>query len=316
MNTLMESDRILEIDRELEIHGLNDHQLNRNKNLHILGLGYDRKTKKTNKLISRTGNEDNISHKNYLNYLSLCYSNHICPVITPDIIWFTIMQELSGWVKEKPEKFRHLFTVSKEKTELLIPTDDVTKIDLHLLLNALREHVPTNVDFYLPKFTTSDQMSRNAFGASFADLVSPFYSYSTFLCGFPKIIIKGTDDDWKLLLKTFKDLPEEFHDGWWTKLAYLLVDMMNFDKDFYKNIFTSKRCGSGGEVEVDGWFTHFFRKQPENLRKTENFASHIAQVDYKNSNTKREFSLFYGIFESQLIDNILYPKFESAIFER
>jgi hypothetical protein len=81
-------------------------------------------------------------HKNYMHYLMLAWSNHFSVIISPDIVFYTVLCELASEIKEKPDQFRHLFTNSTEKKEIRTLTGDPAKIDLEQVIKGkkIRSH--------------------------------------------------------------------------------------------------------------------------------------------------------------------------------
>jgi hypothetical protein len=77
-----------------------------------------------------------LMHKNYLHYLTLAWSNHFSVVISPDIIFYTVLCEIADEILTSPDDFRHLFTDSAQKKGIMSLTHDVTKIDLNSLING------------------------------------------------------------------------------------------------------------------------------------------------------------------------------------
>ena len=85
------------------------------------------------KIISSTVPEpsDTIrTHKNYIHYLTLAWSNHFSVVLSPDIIFFTILCEIADEILSNPDSYRHLFTDSQEKKQIMTLTHDVKHIDV------------------------------------------------------------------------------------------------------------------------------------------------------------------------------------------
>lgn len=68
-------------------------------------------------------------HKNLMHYLTLAWYNHFSVVISPDMIFYTILCELAEIIKKQPESFRHLFTDSTEKKQILTVANN-GRIDL------------------------------------------------------------------------------------------------------------------------------------------------------------------------------------------
>jgi hypothetical protein len=74
------------------------------------------------------------THKNYLHYLTLAWSNHFSVVLSPDIIFFTILCEIADEILSDPDSYRHLFTDSQEKKQIMTLTHDVEHIDVTQIL--------------------------------------------------------------------------------------------------------------------------------------------------------------------------------------
>ena len=130
-------------------------------------------------------------HVNYLSYLQKAWGNHYGIVISPDIFWHLILSEVSGHIKENSKHYKKLFTSSDKKVEISVPTFDPQLIDLNLIADELRYLVPTNIDLFLPEFTSTTASSSMAFMAAFADAMTPYYNYSMYMCGIPKIKIRS-----------------------------------------------------------------------------------------------------------------------------
>lgn len=76
-------------------------------------------------------------HQNYMHYLTLCWANHFSAIISPDIVFYTILCEIADEIKDNPEKYQHLFTHSSEKVTLMTFTFDVKKINLNDLIKSI-----------------------------------------------------------------------------------------------------------------------------------------------------------------------------------
>ncbi len=81
-----------------------------------------------NTIVEKSGNT--LLHHNMMHYLTLAYNNHFSVVISPDMIFYTILCEIASAIKDKPDAFRFLFTNSREKVALLTLTHDPAHLDL------------------------------------------------------------------------------------------------------------------------------------------------------------------------------------------
>ncbi len=75
-------------------------------------------------------------HQNLMHYLMLAWSNHFSVVLSPDMIFYTVLCEIADEILSDPEVFRHLFTNSTEKKPIMTITHDVTKIDLNQVIEG------------------------------------------------------------------------------------------------------------------------------------------------------------------------------------
>ena len=259
-------------------------------------------------------------HRNYLEYLEKCWADHLGIVITPDILWFTVLNELVAVVKESPEPYRHLFTNSHEKKLVVVTTEDPVVMPLNRLVGALREHVPTDSTLFMPEYSTTTQASRHAMYASFCDLCSPYYNYGMMLCDFPAISIQGTADDWCGLAEDWLKLKPMFTSvgKWFDDVASILMGCYENrdERDWWKSMFMLERCGSGHQTEVSGWFADLFRQPPQGPAYVNNFPTNVAQVEYKELTLDREFKMQDGLFFSRQEGDFMVPEFGYTVHEK
>jgi hypothetical protein len=264
-------------------------------------------------------NIGNVSHYhlNYMNYLEKCWADHLGVVISPDIIWYTLLCEVAIMVKAQPGNFRSLFTTSDKIENIMVPSGDMVVMPLDTLSAALKERVPTDTASFFPEFSTRTPRSFHAFQAAFCDICSPYYNYMMYCCDIPMVDVRGTLDDWKNLSDKWEGLAKIIGVSDWTaKVSDVLCALvMHFnDKAFWKKIFLLERCGSGHQTEVSGWFSDFFRTQPR-VRYAENFSPHVSLVKYKQLNTNKEYEMSVGLFGSALEDGFMVPDFSFVVNE-
>lgn len=264
--------------------------------------------------------EDKIYHKGYMEYLETCWNHHLGVVISPDIVWQGLLCELAELVKEQPERYRSLFSESDEKQELIVITEQPEVMPLNLLIDLLKDKVPTNTDIFLPAFSTTTDRSLHAFTAAFCDMCSPYYNYSMMMCGIPFIRLDGTKADWLLLFKCWDSIGNLFskESKFFTRVTTVLINIMKqfdaVDVDFWKTMFTLEPCGSGSQVEVDGWIESLYYKTLE-LKYPKNFATHISSVKYKQLNFNKDYDMRVGLFYSNKQEQLLVPDFGFSVME-
>jgi len=278
-----------------------------------------RKVKQSDKAEYRCDSIGDVQHyhTNYLHYLEKCWADHLGVIVTPDIIWYTLLCEMTLIIKANPKKFQDLFSTTDKKQDIVIHCDDIVLMPLDSLCDVLRDRIPINTTDFFPIFSTRTPKSLHAFQAAFCDMCSPYYNYSMLLCNIPKIDVQGTLDDWKYLLDKWNNLCKiVYSDSWTTTVSHVLTTLIdNFgNKEFWKTIFSVKRCGSGGQIEILGWFVSLFKKQP-GLKFVQNYSTHISVVKYKQLNFNINYEMLVGMFGSKKEDDFMVPDFSFIVNE-
>ena len=257
-----------------------------------------------------------ITHMNYLMYLCQCWKRHYGVIVSPTILWNMVLNNLAYKVNKTPDVFRKYFTESEEKIEICVEQGG-NLIDTKLLIAGLQGRIPSKMlrDSF-PEFSTDTEKSQIANYTAFLDMVSPYYNYSMYLCGIPKVKVLGTLDDWlKVMfnLGLITSAIPEFTDYLVTvanKVSTIIEDTCN-----YNDMFRLDRCGSGSQAEVAGWITEFYIEQPR-VTYPENFISCIAKIDYHNYNDGQDYRMFAGLFTSTIEDDYLIPDFGDIYFRK
>lgn len=267
--------------------------------------------------------EDNMigeySHKNYMEYLFNAWDTHSGIIISPDIIWYTLQCELSSIVSTKVDTYRDLFTTSQEKQEIKVLSSSLTIMPLGTLMNALRNKIPSDISNFLPEFSTTTQRSIFARYAAFCDMVSPYYNYSMFCCGFPAIDVQGDPSDWQKLRSNWQSIGKLFtkDQDYISRVDGLLDRICNSlnDVSFWKEMLTLDKCGSGHQFTVNGWINNLYVQQPD-LAFPENYPSHISVVKYKQLDTDKDYEMKQGLICSKKENGFLIPDFAHIIYEK
>jgi hypothetical protein len=255
-----------------------------------------------------------ITHRNYLDYLCLCWKRHYGVVISPTILWNMVLNNLAFQVNKTPNIFKKYFTESDEKQEILVQQGG-NQIDVAQLIAGVSAKIPTEIlDHVFPKYSTDSDKAIIANYTAFLDMVSPYYNYGMYLCGIPKVRVLGTLDDWNLFIakcmKVAELIPEfsKYLETVRKRIVRIYEDTCN-----YADIFRLDACGSGSQAEVEGWIRDFYIEQPR-VTYPENFISCISKIDYHNYNDNKDYRLYAGLFTSTLEDGYLVPEFDNIYF--
>jgi hypothetical protein len=255
-----------------------------------------------------------IFHRNYMDYLTLCWRKHYGIIISPTILWNMILNNLAYEVNKNPAKYKKYFTESEEKQEICVQQGG-NQIDVALLIDGVSAKIPSEILTHVfPKYSTDTDKAIIANYTAFLDMVSPYYNYSMYLCGIPKVKILGTLDDWNLFIAKCMKISEvipEFKK--YLEIVRKRIVKIYEDTCNYGDIFRLDRCGSGSQVEVKGWIREFYIKQPP-VTYSENFISCISKIDYHNYNDNKEYRLYAGLFTSVIEEGYLVPEFDNMYF--
>jgi hypothetical protein len=188
------------------------------------------------------------------------------------------------------------------------------------LVRLIQAEAPTDTSIFFPNFEFTKN-SQHAFFAAFCDLCSPYYEYGMYLCGFSSIKIKGTIEDWKLLKEHWiraRDILQTSnaaHIKWKQDVSNVLNSILSHfnDANFWNQIFSLKKCGSGHQTTASGWLLDLYISQPV-VKYVQNYASHISCVTYSNLQTEQHYEMNVGLFNSEPIDGFMEPSFSSIIY--
>ncbi len=155
------------------------------------------------------------------------FTRHLPLELNPDMFWIIILQSLSKHVEKNVEKYRHLFTDSKEKKTIVIeaPENDYHRFICDIV-SQLKSKI--NVDLSL-KFSTTTPVMETVANVTLMNICKEYYGYHmTTLCGIPEFHIYGSDEDWDTLIHKVHDIGEIFKlETWTNKITDILINIKN-----------------------------------------------------------------------------------------
>lgn len=252
--------------------------------------------------------QGSLSNTGLVGLISHCYSKHLPVAIAPHDVWVLLLSEITKEVAQHPEQYRQYFTTSAGKEDIAVPSGSLTEIPIATLADALAQKVLFNTGLIFKNFSTETPIVTQTIQAIFCDMASPYYNYMMFCCGIPSIKLLGTTEDWTKLAQGFAELTQKFNtpvlQTYLDKVEPILSQFVNAsqglaDVNFWKNIFTQKNVGSGGDLTVDGWITKLFITE-HSFAKITHFTSTHGLVKYKQMETGQEFVAVYGGFDTQV----------------
>ncbi|MBN1489912.1 MAG: DUF4419 domain-containing protein [Phycisphaerae bacterium] len=153
------------------------------------------------------------------------YADHRPLVLSPDMIWLTIVQGLAEHVEDNAEELRHLFVSHAGRQRLVIREDRFRKGDpanpwpvmFSTFSDMVRSHIGDEMHSWLvADFSTTGPVERAASEIALLDVVKPFFEYEMMtICGIPRVTLEGTVEDWRRLVSKARRL-EQFSLDFWT----------------------------------------------------------------------------------------------------
>jgi hypothetical protein len=212
-----------------------------------------------------------IFHHGFVEGLHIAYETHRPIEITPDDIWLLILQGFAKHVDNNSEKLRKQFVNHDGKLLIEVRRDDfiLGKTDndwqsvFPSFVNKMNSHLKNNVvDILIPEFTTTNILTKSAFYVTTLDAFDSYFQYLLVTeCGIPKIILKGSTEDWEKILKHAYAL-SKYDLNWWIRQIdpclrqFIETSKGNIDKKFWRAIYKGRKQ-SGGPL-ISGWILRFF----------------------------------------------------------
>lgn len=192
---------------------------------------------------------------------ALAFQNHCPLVLEPHALWILMMQSISKHVALNVEKFRHLFTTSKDKQHLVVIVDDPTQF--RQFIDGIANQLESLVKFDpLVEFSTNTTVSNYVAKVTFMDASKSYYNYEMkVLCGIPEFHVMGTKDDWDKFITKAREMGQLFDLKKWTDTIVEVITRIR-DCDYAKdsgfwNSAYSLDYGCGGPPGVTGWLLAF-----------------------------------------------------------
>lgn len=132
------------------------------------------------------------------------FLKHYPLVLSPDVIWLTLLQGLSQHIESNAETLRHHFVAFPGKFSLKITSEGGVNpwpeaID-EFSQQIQRYLKPDAYQLILSDFSTTDVNARIASEVMLMAAMKSYFDYEAFcICGIPSVTLAGTTEDWQNL---------------------------------------------------------------------------------------------------------------------
>lgn len=198
------------------------------------------------------------------------YNEHNVLVLTPDVVWQSIVTQFAFWFSKQGAVYRHKFVDQKVKQEIRVqefgwlcsvPWEAVADKIVEQIIEKVK--CPDFIKALMPSFSTTTAADRMAAAISVMSVGSSFFEYyCDLLCGFAGVELRGTLGDWaELRSKVAVFEPFVELTPWLDKLRPVVNNMyqsklMGVDADWWQSMVNYK-AGMSGPDYVSGWIKVF-----------------------------------------------------------
>jgi hypothetical protein len=202
----------------------------------------------------------------------LAFKQHYPLVLSPDMIWLTVLQGVAQHVQNHAESLRSRLVSHQTKIELVVdsrltsfPQNDEQMLAVtRKFAEAIARHVPTDKQFlFQTEFSTTSDTDRIAQCVALMDTFQSYFDYVLYcVCGIPSVILEGAPEDWRLLRTKIECLhATDLELTWWTKHLVPLCDHFvraaegDIDVHHWRNL--CKIIQRYGIEDLNGWLLRF-----------------------------------------------------------
>lgn len=152
------------------------------------------------------------------------YAGHRPLVLSPDMIWLTILQGAGAHIAAHADSLRHHFVDFEGEKKLEVkrawrkgdpdnPWENVFAEFHEKIRGSARAGV---AEALLPRFSTTGIIEQAAMDVTLMHTMDAYFDYRVhFICGIPEITLEGTPEDWALIERHAAMLAA-YDLGWWT----------------------------------------------------------------------------------------------------
>lgn len=274
-------------------------------------LSSDRETTDGYRIVATSfAGEHNMELSSFYQTLITAYAKHKSVTLSPDMIWLLISQGFARYVNAHAEELRHQLVNHEGKKELIVQAGNdlfSAEADWPTLIDGFASQIDqyTKGDIanvITADFTTTGPVERVASQVTLMESVKSYFDYTLIIaiCGIPSITLKGTPEDWQLVLDKTRKL-ERYGLGKWLKdLEPILTEFVRAaeghpNQKFWQDIVRKKRvdevrgpsCAPRSKpTEFDGWFLKLFPDENGKTFKSATMATEMPServyVDFKS----------------------------------
>jgi hypothetical protein len=204
-----------------------------------------------------------------LSAMRTAFYEHLPLRLSPDAIWLTLARGFSLHVNLHAEALRHRFVRHAGKERLVVErpdflpgADNPWEEAFAAFADLIGTHTGGVSSLLEADFSTSGTLERAVSQLMAMETFQPYFEYVMMCgCGIPRIILTGTEEDWRRLREKASKFADYGLEDWIAALDPVLAEFERtkrgeIDTDFWRSMFRY-RSGSGPAV-MTGWANVLF----------------------------------------------------------
>ena len=289
------------------------------------------------------------THSGLMWYFYLCWVNGYCACLRPDMLWSTILNEISIMVSSNKSSWGSIFDFAQIGREMMTTMNYNSAIDINELVSKCKKNI-TNRDIFeilintmfsneIPLSNYTNKMIFSCFSNGKNN--QPNYTIDDCKNSIGRLDIQGNEDEWNKLyevldrLINIKNINKTSKSEWggfenFNSKLFLCNEFVDYVKrcrdtvrmimiykfkksdnqNFFKNAFSYE------DNVVGGWIKYFYTNQTN--QNMLNYNSHISYIPYKSinpNNMEDNFLQAGGLCYSVLSKGVLYPQYGIVKFK-
>ena len=264
-----------------------------------------------------------VRNNSFIETFQIAYDEHRPITFTPESFWLTILQGIAIHLKENEDLRKSLIKENVERTLVSKTGDSTLSYNVMTKMisgctNQLIAGITIDKEKLTPIFSTNN-LSLNI--AMKLTVMSSFDQEFTYVgetgCGFPRVEIAGTKEDWEKILCSI-ELLDEFDLTWWKKemITPLKKIISCFDGDidvpYFQECF--KNSKDYNQFHIAGWIIKFFPYIKTAVEVKKKLSPSMGADDFDNAVIKYELNPFAAKTD-YLLSNLNTNDFPTGIFK-
>ena len=206
-----------------------------------------------------------VAHHPLITAVHLAFADHRPLILSPDMIWITIVQGLARHINNDPERFRDYLVSHEGRMKIEFAIQDLNRhspesawdLGIHALALGVENVVGEKFKILQCDFTTSGIIEKLACQVALLDALQNYFEYRLWSgCGITEITLEGETADWQHLRHKIDHL-EPYGLEWWTPSLKQIADQFvrasrgDIDLPHWQDIYKQK--SAYGEALINGW---------------------------------------------------------------